>query len=77
MTTAINYNFINHIVKIKCIICGDFFEPDKIKEIKVVCCSCKEKKQTGRSVDEKIEKKRLYQKEYMKNYYRKKRSANV
>lgn len=39
-----NYNFIEHIVSIKCIQCGEFFEPDKTKDIvEPVCVECKNK----------------------------------
>lgn len=79
-----NYSFIEHIVSIKCVQCGDFFEPDKTKPIKPVCGNCKSK--LSEKIDDKIhvkidtvglsksEKKRLYQREYMKTYWRKRLS---
>ena len=35
-----NYNFIANIVAVKCIRCGEFFEPDKTKPIDPVCGGC-------------------------------------
>lgn len=73
-----NCNFIEHIVSIKCIRCGEFFEPDKTKQINPVCNTCKvEKIQVNEFTGEKLssaERKRRYQKEYMKNYWRKRRN---
>ena len=81
-----NYNFIDHIVLIKCIKCGEFFEPDKTKDIEPVCAECKNKpvipeepelKKTPMTPEQRKERKYQYNREYIKTYYRKHRKTRT
>jgi len=77
-----NYDFISHIIKIKCVRCGEYFEPDKTKPIKSTCENCKrvenkpDKKKyanrySGLSEEKNKERLRKYHREYSREYYRK------
>jgi len=76
-----NHDFIDHIVKIQCVKCNNFFVPDKTKPIRCVCDECRKipepevktyhTKFYPLTNEERMERKRAYNREYSKTYYRK------